>query len=46
MSGIKAATILVHLDPHNPASGKPLPEDKSLWPAAGKSWHTLSVTLG
>ncbi|KAJ9102462.1 hypothetical protein QFC21_002862 [Naganishia friedmannii] len=34
---LEAATILVHLDPHNPASGKPLPEDKSLWPAAAQT---------
>lgn len=32
---LEAATILVHLDPGNPAGqGKSLPEDKSLWPAA------------
>ncbi|KAJ9107943.1 hypothetical protein QFC19_002686 [Naganishia cerealis] len=48
---IKAATILVHLDPKNPASGKPLPEDKSLWPAAvspssrnAKMPHRMSIS--
>ncbi|GHJ87690.1 hypothetical protein NliqN6_4092 [Naganishia liquefaciens] len=48
---LEAATILVHLDPHNPASGKPLPEDKSLWPAAvspssrnAKMPHRMSIS--
>lgn len=34
---LEAATILIHLDPGNPAGqGRSLPEDKSLWPAAGE----------
>ena len=43
---VKAATILVHLDPGNPAGqGKSLPEDKSLWPAAGELDSAVSSDL-